>query len=92
MKQSGSIKVKTLDEGIIRTKDSHNQLSQRPKIDLDRTSSENSPGKRLVRFAYEFAKSVIKISSKLQEPKTYNKIINNLVYKNIWQEVIDEEL
>lgn len=41
---------------------------------------------------YEFAKSVTEISSKMQEPKTYNKAINNLIYGNKWREVIDKEL
>ena len=31
---------------------------------------------------YEFAKSVIKTSSKVKEPKIYNKTINDLIYDN----------
>lgn len=31
---------------------------------------------------YKFAKLIIKINSKIQQSKTYNKIINNFIHKN----------
>lgn len=62
------------------------------KIDLDRTLGENLLGKRLVRYAYKFAKSVTKTSNKIYEPKTYDEAINNSIYSNKWYETIDKEL
>lgn len=85
-KYSGSIETTTLNESGIRTENLHNHLVQRSKI-LGKNSLE-----RLVRLAYEFAKSVTKISSKICEFKTYDKTVNNLVYRNRWQKAIDEEL
>lgn len=41
---------------------------------------------------YAFAKSVIKISSTLQEPKTYHKAISDPIHSNKWHETIDDKL
>lgn len=60
----------------------HLLCDPKPRDDLSKTSSKNSLGDGLVRPMYEFAKSVTEISSKMQEPKIYNKAINNLIYGN----------
>lgn len=52
------MKVEALDESVMRTEDLHNQLVQRPKIDLGEISGKNSPTKELVRPANKFAKEV----------------------------------
>ena len=54
----------------------------KPRTDLDETSGKNLLGDGLVRSAYEFAKSVTETSSKVQEPKTYDEVINDLIHKN----------
>lgn len=59
----------------------YNQLVQGSKTDLSKISSKNSL-KGLVKPMYKFAKLVIKTNNKVQEPKTYDQAINNLVYKN----------
>lgn len=55
-----------------------------PRIDLGRRSGENPlVGDGLVSFVYyKVAKSVTETSSKVHEPKTYDKIINDLVHGN----------
>ena len=60
--------------------------SQDPKsrTDLDGTIGENPLEEQLVRPMYGFPKSVTKTSSKIQEPKTYNKAINDPLYRNRW--------
>ena len=50
------------------------------------------PWEGLVRPAQEFAKSVTETSSKVREPKTYDKAINDPISGNRWREAIDEEL
>lgn len=67
-------------------------LDPKPKTNLGRTLGENLLKKQLIRSMYEFAKLVTKTSSKIQEPKTYNKAINDLIYGNWWQETINKEL
>lgn len=71
----------------------HPPFDLKPKTDLRGTLGKNLLVKDgLVRFVYKSAKSVTKTSSKVQEPKTYNKATHNLIYRNRWQEVIDKEL
>ena len=41
---------------------------------------------------YQVARLVVETSGKVEGSKTYDKIINNFVYGNRWQEAIDEEL
>lgn len=41
---------------------------------------------------YKISKFVFETSSKVQEPKTYNKEINNLIYSNKWYKIINEKL
>lgn len=65
--------------------------NQKPKIDLGRTIDKNSAD-RLVKPAPEFTKSVTKTISKVQKPKTYDRIINDLVHENKWQKAINKEL
>lgn len=45
-----------------------------------------------VKSIHKFAKFLIKTSSKIYELKTYNKIIDNLIYKNKWRKVINKKL
>lgn len=59
------IEVEVLDKNIIRTKNLHNQLIQRQKIDLGRILGKNSSIKKLVKPVYKFAKLVIEISNKV---------------------------
>lgn len=76
----------------MRAECSHNsQLIRKPRIDLDKISGKN-PSDGLVKPVREFAKSIIKTNNKVQKPKTYDKVINNLIYGNRWREVINEEL
>lgn len=71
----------------------HPPFDLKPKTDLCGTLSKNLLIKDgLVRLAYKFAKSVTKTSSKVQEPKTYDKATHNLIYGNRWQEAIDKAL
>lgn len=62
------------------------------KIDLGETLNKNYLRSRLKRLLYKFAKSVTKTSSKLQESKSYNKAINDLIYNDRQQKTIDKEL
>lgn len=73
---NGSVRAEVLNESGIKTEDSYNNLVQRSRIDQGMTSGKNPP-KGLVKPAREFAKSVIKTSSKVREPKTYNEVLNN---------------
>lgn len=57
-------------------------LNLRPKIDLGRTLDEKPLRNRLVKPMHKFSKLVIKTNSKVQKPKTYNKTINNSIYRN----------
>ena len=40
----------------------------------------------------EFAKSLTKTSSKVQEPKIYYEAINDSIYKNKWQKTVNKKL
>ena len=56
-------------------------LNLKPKIDLGMISSKNCLLEdKLVSLVYKTIRLVIKTSSKAQEPKTYDKVINNLFY------------
>lgn len=41
---------------------------------------------------HKFFMLMTTINNKMQEPKTYNKTINNPIHKNRWQKAIDKEL
>lgn len=41
---------------------------------------------------HKFTKSVIEISSKVQESKTYDEVINNLINENRWCKAVNKEL
>lgn len=71
----------------------------RGSLDLEYTPKTNrgggTPGEspdKLVRPAQKLAKSLIEISSKVQELLTYDETINDLVQENRWTKAIDEEL
>ena len=91
MEQRGFVEVEALYKSIMRTKDPHNQV-QRSKTDLSGTLGKNTSAERLIKPTLEFVKSVIEISSKVQDSKTYNEAISNLIYGNRWRKVIDKEL
>lgn len=59
----------------------HLFYNPKPKIDLSKIIGKN-PIDKLVKLVQELAKSVTKTSSQIQEPKTYDKAINNLVHGN----------
>ena len=68
-------------------------LNPKSRTDLVATTGENPPViDGLVKPAYEVAKSITKTSSKVQEPKTYNKARDNLIHGNRWYETVNEEL
>lgn len=79
---------------IIQTKQIGIDLFYNPKLrtHLDGISGKNPLRDRLVRLVYTFTKSITETSSKLQEPKTYNKAINHPIYRNKWHKAINEEL
>lgn len=70
----------------------YSTYNSKPKTDLDEISNKNPLREKLIRLIYKFVKLVTKISSKMRKPKTYNEIINNLIYGNRWCEIVDEEL
>lgn len=77
----------------MRTENPHNQSKERPRTDIDGISNKNLLAKELVRSMHEFIKSVTEINNKVLKPKTYyNEAINNLIYKNRSQKVIDQKL
>ena len=63
----------------------------KPRIDLGGTSGKNLADE-LVRPVQELTKLVTKTSSKVREPKTYDKTINDLIYGNKWREMVNKEL
>lgn len=63
-----------------------------PRTDLDKISSKNFLENKLVKPAYKFTKSIIKTSSKIHEPKTYDDAINDFIYGNRWRKALDKEL
>lgn len=74
--------VKALNKSLIRAESPQNWLViQKLRINLGRISDENLL-ERLMRLVQEFVKSITETSSKVCEPKTYNKAINNAVHKN----------
>ena len=81
-------------QAIIQTKrmNFHSPCNPKPRTDLGEISGKNLLGDGLVRYAYKFAKSVTETSSKVREPKTYDKAINDLIHGNRWREAVDEEL
>lgn len=59
----------------------NSQFTRKPRIDLGRILGKNhSDG--LIRLMKELVKLVTKTYSKLHEPKTYNKVINNSINEN----------
>lgn len=46
----------------------------------------------LIKLFHKLVKSVIKTNSKMREPLTYNKAVNNLIHKSKQKEAIDKEL
>ena len=84
------VEVEAPNKSTVRTEGLYNQI-QKPKIDLGGILSKNLSAEELVKPALEFAKSVIETSSKVREPKTYDKAISNLIHGNKWRKAIDEE-
>lgn len=80
------------DVSLIKTKTLHNWLLQKPRTELGGTSDKNLLIKGLVRLVQEFARLVTEYCSKAQESKSYDEVINDLIYGNRGWEAIDEEL
>lgn len=55
-----------------------------PKTNLDTSSN--------IRLICKLIKFLTETSSKMYKPKTYNKVIDNLIHKNRWHETIDKKL
>lgn len=91
IEHDSSINIQVFNENLMKTENLYNSLVQRSRTDLDRILSKNSLADELIKCVYKFVKSIIKTSSKVQELKSYNEAINNLVHENRWQEVIDEK-
>ena len=78
-----SVEVEALNESLMRTEGPQDRLvTQRPRTNLGWTIGENLSDGLVRPVHFEFAKSVTETSSKMREPKTYNKAINDLVYEN----------
>lgn len=61
----------------------HFSLDWKSKTDLGRISGKNFPIKeKWIKFAYKFANSITKSSSKIQEFKIYIEVINNFIHEN----------
>lgn len=70
------------DSSEIRLAKSYNPIVL--KTDLDTGSG--------VKLVCKLAKSLTETSSKIYKPKTYDKVIDNSIYKNKWCKVIDKKL
>lgn len=67
-------------------------LDSKPRIDLGGTSSKNlSVEGGFIRPIYKVSNSITETSSKVREPKPYNKAINKRIHRNTWHGVVDEE-
>lgn len=60
----------------------HTFSNPKPKTHLGGTSSKNPLRDGLVKPVHKFAKLVTGISSKMRDPKTYGKAINDYIYGN----------
>lgn len=65
---------------------------KKAKINQSGILNKNFLAKKLVKLVQKFVKLVIKTSNKVQKLKKYKKVINNLIYKNKWQNIIDKKL
>lgn len=65
VEQGGFEKVKALNESVMRIESPHDQLLQKPRIDLGRISGKNLFAKGLIKLAREFAKLVTETNSKV---------------------------
>ena len=85
---------KEVVQAIVQTKRMRIDLSHdlKPRIDLGEILGKNPLGDGLVRPARKFAKSVTETNSKVREPKTYDKAINDPIHGNKWREAVNEEL
>lgn len=54
----------------------------KPKTYLSKIINKNFLKNKLIKLAYKFTKSIIKIDHKVGKPNTYKKAINNLIYRN----------
>lgn len=72
-----------LAQAIVQTKRIriHSAHIPKSKTDLGQILGKNHLRNRLVRFAFEFAKSVAKTSTIVEESKTYNETINDSVHR-----------
>lgn len=61
-----------------------------PKTDELGTTKSKSLDK-LVKLVYKVAKSLTKTSSKVYEPLTYNKVMNDLIHENKQKKTINKK-
>lgn len=62
------------------------------RTNLGEILSKNYLGNELVRPTYKFIKVFTITNCKVYKCKTYNKTINNLIYRNRWRKTINEKL
>lgn len=86
--------VKEVAQIIIQTKKMriYSLCNPKPRTNPGGTLSKKHPTDRLVRPTHKFAKLVTKTSSKVREPKSHSKVINDCIHRNRWREVVDDEL
>lgn len=89
-KYDGFVKIQSLNENIITAESSHNLLVQRPRTNLGDILGKNVLLNKWVRPMYKLAKLVTETNGKVQEPKNYDEVIDNLIHENRWQKIINE--
>lgn len=70
----------------------HPLCNSKPKIDLSKILSKKYLGNELARPMYKFVKLFTITNCKVYKRKTYNKTINDLIYRNKWHKAINKEL
>lgn len=68
----------------IRLDKSQNLIQLKSRIDLSMSLS--------IRLICKLTKFIIKNNNKIFKPKTYNKIIYNLIHRNRWRKLIYKKL
>lgn len=77
----------------IRLDDFHNllQIKQAKSQDLTVLRTNLGTGSS-IKSIRKLAKTLTETSNKMHKPKTYNKTIDNLIYRNKWYKVIYKKL
>lgn len=76
--------IQAFNKDLMKIEDLYNPLVQKSRTDLGWTLGKNSLTDRLVRPIHKFTILVTKTNTKIRKLKTYDKVINNLIYKNKW--------